>query len=200
MADPIIRPFKTYSSGGTKYRIQAHGGLHHLRGNARPYFSLTATQERQAGNGRWLEDSGGAMHEEILRHWPELADLAALHLSDPFGVPSGAAENAFYWIAGAAGGWGTQYHGGNSSGTPWTAAQCLQTFADHVRVSLDEARAVLEMVEHAADHLGPYSRVWTGDGIKARKEAVDAWCDAQRPRWLREAAECIERHGLQTYS
>lgn len=199
MADPIIRPFKTFQRGGIKYRIQAQGGLHHLRGNAHPYFSLTATQDRAAGNGRWVEDSGGTMHAEILRHWPELADLVALHLSDPQGVPMHAAENAFYWLAGAAGGWGAEYHGG--SGTYGkTPAQCLQLFADHVRVSMDEARAVLEAIDHAADHLGPYSRVWTGEGIKARKAALAAWCDAQRPRWAREAAECIARHGLQTYS
>ena len=201
MADPIIRPFKTYTAGGTRYRIQAEGGLHARRGNPAPYFSLTGTRDR-AGRGHWLEDSGGAMHGEILKHWPELADLAALHLSDIHGVPMHAAENAFYWLAGAAGGWGEAYHGGQFSGPgiQRTPDQCLQLFASHARIHMDTTREVLTLIEHAADHLGPYSRVWLGEGLKARKAALAAWCEAQKPRWADEAAACIAKHGLQVYA
>lgn len=198
MQTPVIRPFKIFTEGNVRYRIMAQGGLHDIKGNTAPYFALTGSLERAYG-GRWGEEMGGKMHDEILRHWPELADLAALHLADSQGVPMHAAENAFYWLAGAAGGWGTEYHGGGGTygNSP---SYCLEAFARHVRVSMDEARAVLEAIEHAADHLGPYSRVWTDEGTKARKAAMAAWCDAQRPRWAREAADCIARHGLQTYS
>jgi hypothetical protein len=62
--DPILR---TYDDNHAK----VYGGLHSMKGNPAPYFSLTYWYKR----GR--EESGGAGHDEILKQFPELADLAA---------------------------------------------------------------------------------------------------------------------------
>lgn len=85
--------------------FQAVGGLHHIRGNGAPYFSLTLE----------ATDEGGCNHEKLTAEWPELADLAALHLSDIDGVPMHAEGNGWYFLAGALPEFGGQcYHVGNT--------------------------------------------------------------------------------------
>jgi len=59
-----------------KNYIEATAILHKI-GNQKPYFSLTG---RVVENGR--ESVSGAIHKEILAAFPQLADIAALHLSD----------------------------------------------------------------------------------------------------------------------
>lgn len=192
MKEPILRE---HSTNG--YRVQARGGLHMIRGNGRPYFSLTMAS--------WLhgrEDAFGAAHRELVKLWPELQPLAALHLSDIHGVPMHAEANGWYWMAGACGGLGERYHGGNSERQHWkpdgefngyrmsTPDECLQTFADYVRVTMDEARQVRDMVMAAG---------YEGGSVKAARAALATWVEQQKPRWAREAAECIQTLGLQVY-
>lgn len=79
-------------ANGAKITVEA--GLRHLRGNARPYFSLTGTiTEPRRG-----EVAGGQLHPDVLAHWPELAPVAALHLSDDRGEPTHAAANGLYHL------------------------------------------------------------------------------------------------------
>jgi hypothetical protein len=60
---------------------EAKAVLHRI-GNQKPYFSLTG---RVVKDGR--EVTSGAIHEEILEAFPELEDIAKLHLSDIDGKP-----------------------------------------------------------------------------------------------------------------
>lgn len=91
--------------------IRATAQLHHLEGNERPYFSVTAdiwhgsykpngwTGFRRFQQG--LEaDSGGCCHEDILRAWPDLQPLVDLHLADDNGVPMHAVANGWYFYSG----------------------------------------------------------------------------------------------------
>ena len=71
--------------------IEANAILHKI-GNQKPYFSLTG---RVVIKGR--ECYSGAIHDEILKAFPELEDLAALHLSDIDGKPMHSFENGKYW-------------------------------------------------------------------------------------------------------
>lgn len=48
-SDPLLAGPKIYTENGTKYRLVAKGGLHYIRGNRTPYFSLTASQDRNGG-------------------------------------------------------------------------------------------------------------------------------------------------------
>lgn len=57
----------------------------------------TWSGKAQHENGR-EPDACGAIHGEILKAFPGLAPLVALHLSDPDGVPMHAAANAAYFI------------------------------------------------------------------------------------------------------
>lgn len=117
--------------------------LHHLEGNARPYFSVTGSVHAKLKYGegyRGEPDSCGCLHEMIAETWPELLPLIALHLSDDDGQPMHGASNGWYWMAGALGGMGERYHGG--SGESYSAKspiECLAIFASHVRVSVADA-------------------------------------------------------------
>lgn len=185
MNEPILRSLETKTR-----KVHARGGLHYIRGNSAPYFSLTMASWRKK-RGWWDEDTFGAAHDELVKLWPELAPLAALHLSDIDGVPRHAAANAFYWAAGAMGGLGEKYHGGNSNPIK-TPDECLDIFAKHVRVSLDEAREVVEMLQNEIDtKTTHYGRVYEGAAGPVAKAALALWCDAQKPRWKAEADKCI---------
>lgn len=208
--DPILRT-KHYTDNGTRYRITVTGGLHYIQGNNLPYFSLTSSIDRDARNGRWVDDSGGANHDEILRHFPELADLAALHLSDIDGVPSSAEANGWYWLAGSCGGLGERYHGGTGKIQHWnddgsfngyresTQDECLKIFAKYVRVDLSVARAVRQMVLSALTARLAQGTDDDRQGFYAARESWREWCEEQKPRWKVEAQECIARHGLIVY-
>lgn len=74
------------------HTITATAQLYRLDGNPRPYFSATATIAK-----RGRTDAGGCIHDEILAHFPELAPVVRVHLSDDRGVPMHAYANAAYY-------------------------------------------------------------------------------------------------------
>ena len=71
--------------------IEANAILHKI-GDQKPYFSLTG---RIVINGR--TDISRAIHEEILKYFPQLEDFVSLHLSDIDGKPPHSLENGKYW-------------------------------------------------------------------------------------------------------
>lgn len=71
--------------------IEANAILHKI-GDQKPYFSVTG---RIVENGR--ESVSGTIHQEILKAFPELDDLVAMHLSDMDGKPMHSFENGKYW-------------------------------------------------------------------------------------------------------
>jgi hypothetical protein len=95
--------------------------LHKLPGNARAYFSLTGMVYE-----RGRDVAGGCIHDELLAAWPDLAALAALHLSDDDGVPMHALENGWYW----------------AGGTKWQTANA-DTLRKHLRCDAETAAALI---------------------------------------------------------
>lgn len=185
--DPIIRASE-YREGSTRYRITVNAGLHMIKGNSAPYFSLTGVID-EVRAGRWHDYSSGCIHEDILKLWPDLGDLAALHMSNIDGQPMHAEANGWYWLAGALGGLGERYHAGNA-GQPKTPEECLRVFAEHCRITLDAARALAaELLDGIEAELSFKRR----DRIRARW--VEA-CKGMAPRWKAEADACIGKHKL----
>lgn len=185
---------RTFVNEKKTYRITATAQLSWLRGNAKPYFSLTA-EGRDHGS-----EFGGCCHDEILKHWPDLKPLADLHLSDIDGIPMHAEANGWYNLCGALGGLGETYHVGNSDrhmpctppeGKPWqkteyrhpTADECVQIFANHCRISLQEAQ------DFIASLVILYSR--------DIREQWRTFCKSLEHRWLIEAKTAIEQFGLE---
>lgn len=193
MSDPILREHT-----GVKTRIRARGGLHYIRGNHAPYFSLTYDEYEKTTRG-WRYVAGGANHDEILKLWPDLADLAAMHLSDMDGAPIHAEANGWYHLAGYfPDAFGERYHRGNSKRhfadgyrMP-TSDECLEAFADHCRVTMAEAREIAEQVRKVA------MAAHDNRNAVARAECARL-LDAMRQRWKREAEACIAKHGLVVY-
>lgn len=93
-----VTPWKEFTKGGKPHRIRARYGIdYHFarRNNQAPYLSITGEIERRAGS-RWVEDAGGALHEAIARHFPELARYIKWHLVGTAG-PMHYIDNAKYW-------------------------------------------------------------------------------------------------------
>lgn len=167
---------------GRNAQIKVKAGLHKLDGNARPYFSVTG---EIFVPGRRDCEACGCMHEVILKYWPELAPVVALHLSDDRGTPMHAEANGWYWLAGYYGGADERYHGGNSKGhyggqyREPTPSECLENFADHVRIPIEQAKECAIAWENYDDWKS--SRRWFGQ-----------WLAKQADRWQREAnAACV---------
>lgn len=164
--------------------------------NQTPYFSLQG-EER---NPRIRRDDGivccGCMHDELVRHWPDLKELALLHLSDINGVPMHAEANGWYWLAGALGGLSEHYHGSRGSSNR-TRRDCFRIFMDHVRISRPEAIELVRSImktpakRYGRDDIG-YDR-----NNQKRRAVFHRWIECQKPRWKREADAAIARFGLE---
>ncbi|MDO9252593.1 MAG: hypothetical protein Q7U48_13720 [Hydrogenophaga sp.] len=203
MKNPILRES---INGQTK--VRAVGGLHFIRGNAPTYFSLTIESWK---GGR--EDEFGAGHNRLIKRWPELKPLADLHLSDIDGVPTHAEGNGWYWLAGAAPELQAQgqYHGGNGQRQHWkpdgsfdgyresTPDECLQVFAEHVRISLADAAELRQLVVAETETVNQYDRVYLGLGRVKARAAFAHWIEAQKPRWKADADACVASLGLVVY-
>jgi hypothetical protein len=183
------RAYPTYAAGAL---CTVTACLHKI-GEQRPYFSVTGEITTPESRRRRDSEMAGCIHDHILHLWPRLAPVIAMHLSDDTGAPMHAAANAWYSLAGYYANTDDRYHAGNSQrnfpratidpALPWdtteyrypTPEECLQSFAEDVRLPLEEARSV-------AVSLGS----WRDDWMQARVQ-FDRWIETQRPRWQREA-------------
>lgn len=92
-------PWKTYREGGRKYRLRADYGMDYAfarRHNQEPHFSLTGEIEEQARDNRWMEHSGGQIHDALVKRFPQLGEIAHWHLTSPSG-PMHYMDNAKYF-------------------------------------------------------------------------------------------------------
>lgn len=167
--------------------FEVTAGLLHLQGNARPYFSVTGW----IGRPEDFCHTCGCLHSDILRTWPHLAPIVALHLSDDTGEPMHGLANGWYYLAGYyPNGADERDHIGNSPRQHWNAdgtfdgyrlstpEECLQVFADHVRIPFADALTLAKQWECADD--------WT-----ASKRWFSVWYESQRPRFQSEADAAI---------
>lgn len=160
----------TTKNKNPKNYIEATAILHKI-GNQKPYFSLTG---RVVENGR--ESVSGAIHDEILKAFPQLADIAALHLSDIDGKPMHSFENGKYWAG------FTKYQDANS-----------KHLSDLWRISQDDAAGLLY------DSLNAQSQdieVETGE-IVLEETLLKEFHDRQIPRWKQEADAVIRKYALE---
>lgn len=173
------RPYPAY---GPKAYIHVEAGLHYLRGNTLPYFSVTAEIWNRPGARDCV--ACGCIHGEVLKGWPNLAPVVALHLSDSDGAPMHAEANGWYQLSGYLPNPGG-YHAGNSKRNfadgyrnP-TPDECLASFAEHVRLPFEVVKATVDGWLQAAPSFG--------DADYIRRHYYQPWLEAQRPRWKAEA-------------
>ncbi len=194
--------------------FKVEGGLHYIHGNSSPHFTLTYTEHRKGFPNQCC--SGGAGHERIAEIYGEkFAGLAKMHLSDIDGVPMHAEANGWYSLAGyLPGNAGARYHAGNAQrhfpkavidpARSWdttdyrnpTPDECLQIFADHLRITLDEAHELARLIEVASTRYDNGEPVYEwGHG----RELFHGWIEAHKPVWKLEANACIAKYGLRLF-
>lgn len=166
---PILAQYRStraYPSYGKGAVITVDAKAYSLDGQA-PYFSVTAEVTTPASRRRDDVEMGGTCHPQVLRFWPKLAPVVALHLSDALtGAPMHALANGWHWAAKAAG-IPARY------GPEQSAEECLHILADHLRISPETALALVEALKTSADP----------------KAAFASFVEAQAERWAREAQE-----------
>ena len=87
---------RVYCEHGETYRIKAVVRYDDQCGNGHNTFSVTCNIDRKGKNGQWYDDGGGAAHDEITKHFPELAPFIKWHLCSSDG-PMHYPGNALYF-------------------------------------------------------------------------------------------------------
>jgi hypothetical protein len=86
---------KVFTKNGQKYRITANVRYDDDCGNGHNSFSITGDVDRQNEAGHWYNDSGGCIHDEIAKHFPELRPFIKWHLCSSNG-PMHYTANTLY--------------------------------------------------------------------------------------------------------
>ena len=99
--------------------IRVYGGLHYIKGNNKPYFTITADTYK----------AGGCQHDSIQDHLGNrFDDLIALHLSDIDGVPMHPVDNGFYFYTLAK-----------------DDPKYIEVLAEHLRITMEDAKDLRHM-------------------------------------------------------
>lgn len=94
---------KFFERDGDSFKITAHVRYDDQCGNGHNTFAITGTIDILR-RGRWADYSGGCIHDDIARHFPELAPFIRWHLFNADG-PAHYVENVLY-LAGDRDCWG----------------------------------------------------------------------------------------------
>lgn len=154
---------KVFYENGHKHRIRVRAELVHRDENSNAYFSITGEVKHQAKNNRWVFDSSGCIHEEIVEQLPQLKLLCLIHLSDENGVPMHAYANAAYWAG------HTKYK-----------TLDIFTLAKHLRI---DSKTALDMLDYIKNFYGEF------DAITTPEQAWRSMCDdfGLFDQWKQEA-------------
>jgi len=101
----FVTGWKEYRERGERLRIKATVRWDDQCRNGHNSFSITGIIDRYSG-GRWQDDSGGCIHDQIAKHFPGLEPLIKWHLSSSDG-PMHYEANTIYH-AGDRDHWGTR--------------------------------------------------------------------------------------------
>ncbi len=92
----VFTDSKIYTENGQKYLINVNIKLSDDCKNGHEDFSITGEIYEILKNGRKREYAFGAIHEDILKHFPEYKIFIDLHLCDFNGATMYTLENGFY--------------------------------------------------------------------------------------------------------
>lgn len=214
MSDKIIararRTFRAPRDYGNAYAFTITAEAYQLGNNQHPHFAVTGDIYHKATRTRTGDGTRacGCLHDEAEKAWPAIRPIIALHLCNADdGAPGYATENGYYWLAGAVGGLGQEYHAGSGSSAK-SVDECLRILSEHLRISLAEAEQIANKVGEAynvafqayeAPATGPtLNRLPPGTierqksaSIVARNVLFD-FVSAQRDRWQAEATAGLD--------
>ncbi len=86
-----------YTENGRQYRITAKVRYDDQCGNGHNTFSITADIDEKSVYGQeWRDSSGGCCHDEVAKHFPELAPLIKWHLTSSDGPMHYVANTVYH--------------------------------------------------------------------------------------------------------
>ena len=88
---------KLYTEDGQQYKITAEVRFDDECKNGHKTFAITGEILRKAKIGRWVFDCCGQIHDDIAKHFPDLAPFFKWHLCSTDG-PLYYLENTLYWV------------------------------------------------------------------------------------------------------
>lgn len=159
--DEVIATVTLTRALPNRREFRATAQLHKLGGNRRPHFSVTAEELNLRRKPENQVEACGQLTDETLKHFPQLAPLVALHLSDDTGEPMHAVDNGAYWLG-----------LGDPRYVPEDAPR-MDLFAQLWRVTDEQAR---ELYDYANADPNP-------------REALRFLAKGEAARWQREANE-----------
>lgn len=71
---------KTFTEEGKEYRIKVKVRYDDECGNGHNSFSITGQIDRKTQHGWYVDECGGCIHDEIVKHFPELKKYIKWHL------------------------------------------------------------------------------------------------------------------------
>lgn len=89
---------KLFTENEEEYRITARVSLEDDCHNNICDWSVTADIRQKNQQGTYVEYMGGCCHDEIAKHFPELAKFISLHLCNHYGAPMYPVENGIYYV------------------------------------------------------------------------------------------------------
>jgi hypothetical protein len=87
---------KVYNEDNQTYKIIAECEIESLS-NQHPYFSITGVIYRKLKNNHWQDESGGCIHKDIIKNFPQLKKFIKWHLTS-IDSPMYYIENNLYWL------------------------------------------------------------------------------------------------------
>lgn len=87
--------WRQYAKDKVQYRISVELRFDDELNNGHESFSITGSIDR-FHRGKWVDDSGGCIHEDIAKHFPALAHLIKWHLTSTDGPMYYLANTTFH--------------------------------------------------------------------------------------------------------
>ena len=94
----IYSSTKFFTENEEEYRITARVSLDDDYHNNMCDWSVTADIRQKNQQGTYVEYMGGCCHDEVAKHFPELAKFIPLYYSNHYGAPMYPVENGIYHI------------------------------------------------------------------------------------------------------
>lgn len=94
----IYSSTKFFTENGEEYRITVTISLDDDCHNNMCDWSVTADIRQKNQQGTYVEYMGGCCHDEVAKHFPELAKFIPLYYSNHYGAPMYPVENGIYHI------------------------------------------------------------------------------------------------------
>lgn len=94
----IYSSTKFFTENKEEYRITVTISLDDDCHNNMCDWSVTADIRQKDQQGTYVEYMGGCCHDEVAKHFPELAKFISLHLCNHYGAPMYPVENGIYYV------------------------------------------------------------------------------------------------------